>query len=80
MENTRNRNRNRIPVNPPYRYDVSELLRRDHYTVEEAAYLLGMDPEVLNQAAHRHELAAIFADHHVTHLRRDDLVRWLESR
>lgn len=80
MENASNENRLPVNVNPPLRYDVAELLHRDHYSVEEAAYLLGMDPEVLNQAAHRHELAAIFADHHVMHLRRDDLVRWLESR
>ncbi len=66
--------------NRPYRPDIAELLHRDHYTVDEAAYLLGMDPDVLNQAAHRHELPAIFAEHHVIHLRRDDLVHWLASR
>ncbi len=76
MENVRDN----VRINPPYRPDLSDLLHRDHYTVEEAAYLLGMAPEVLNQAAHRHELPAIFAEHHVIHLRRDDLVRWLESR
>lgn len=64
----------------PYRHDISDLLHHDHYTVEEAAYLLGMDPGVLNQAAHRHELPAIFAEHHVIYLRRDDLLRWLASR
>lgn len=59
---------------------IEELLHHDHYTVEEAAYLLGMDPKVINQAAHRHELNAIFVDHHVIHVRRDDLVRWLTDR
>jgi len=68
------------PPERPHRHDISELLHHDHYTVEEAAYLLGMDPAVLNQAAHRHELPAILAEHHVIHLRRDDLLRWLESR
>lgn len=64
----------------PYRAEIAELLHHDHYTVEEAAYLLGMDPSVLNQAAHRHELLATFVQHHVVNLRRDDLLRWLESR
>jgi hypothetical protein len=60
--------------------DIDELLHHDHYTVEEAAFLLGIDPNVLSQAAHRHELAAIFVEHHVIHLRRDDLIQWLRSR
>ena len=60
--------------------DIDELLHHDHYTVEEAAFLLGMDPNVLRQAAHRHELSAIFVDHHVIHVRRDDLVAWLRTR
>lgn len=60
--------------------DFDELLHHDHYTVEEAAYLLGMDPKAINQAAHRHELAATCVDHHVISLRREDLIRWLRSR
>ncbi len=72
--------RNISHVNSLDRQTISDLLHRDHYRVDEAAYLLGIDPKVLNQAAHRHELPAIFAEHHVIHIRRDDLVRWLESR
>lgn len=60
--------------------DLLELLHHDQYTPEDAAYLLGMDPRVIHQAAHRHELPAIFAGHDVLYIRRSDLVRWLETR
>ena len=49
--------------------DIDELLHHDHYTVEEAAFLLGMDSKAINQAAHRHELVATCVDHHVISLR-----------
>ena len=60
--------------------DVLELLHHDQYTPEDAAYLLGMDPDVILQAAHRHELPAIFAGHDVLYIRRGDLLHWLETR
>lgn len=60
--------------------DLLELLHHDQYTPEDAAYLLGMDPDVIHQAAHRHELPAIFAGHDVLYIRRADLVHWLETR
>jgi len=63
-----------------FRQNFHELLQHDQYTPEEAAFLLGVDPGVINQVAHRHELPAIFAEHHVMYIMRADLVRWLENR
>jgi len=63
-----------------FRQNFHELLHHDQYTPEEAAFLLGIDPGVIHQAAHRHELPAIFAEHHVVYIRRADLVHWLEHR
>jgi len=42
MEKTRNN----IRMNLLDRHTISDLLYRDHYRVDEAAYLLGMEPEV----------------------------------
>jgi excisionase family DNA binding protein len=63
-----------------YRRDFHELLHHEQYTPEEAAFLLGMDVEVIEQAAHRHELPAIFAGHHVMYIMRTELIGWLERR
>jgi hypothetical protein len=60
--------------------EIEALLHHDHYTVDEAAYILGMNPEVLCQAAQRHELKAYFVNHTIVDIHRDDLVSWLESR
>ena len=69
-------NQERQPLHP----DLLELLHHDQYSPEDAAYLLGMDPDVILQAAHRHDLPAVFAGHDVLYIRRSDLVRWLETR
>jgi excisionase family DNA binding protein len=62
------------------REGYAELLRHDSYTPEEAAYLLGMDLEVIQQAAHRHTLKATFIGKDIVSIDRGDLVQWLESR
>lgn len=64
----------------PRHDEIEALLHHDHYTVDEAAYILGMNPDVLRQAAQRHELKAYFVNHAIVDIHRDDLVRWLESR
>ncbi len=64
----------------PRREDIENLLHHDHYTVDEAAYILGVNVDVLCQAAQRHELKAYFVNHTIVDIHRDDLVRWLESR
>ena len=58
----------------------AELLAHDRYTPEEAAYLLGMDVDVIRQAAHRHHLKATFIGNDIVSIDRGDLVRWLETR
>ena len=63
---------------PRSRYD--ELLDRDQYTPDEAAYLLGIDNDVINQAVHRGHLKAAMIGADILHIERGDLVRWLESR
>ena len=62
------------------RDEIEALLHRDHYTLEQAAYILGMNPEVICQAAQRHELNAYFVNHTIVDIHRDDLVNWLASR
>ncbi len=64
----------------PRREDIESLLHHDHYSVDEAAYILGVNVEVLCQAAQRHELKAYFVNHVIVDIHRDDLVAWLESR
>jgi excisionase family DNA binding protein len=59
---------------------IEELLHKEQYNPDEAAYLLGMDVNVIHQAAHRHDLPATFVGHDVTFIRRADLLRWLETR
>jgi len=62
------------------RQSYAELLRHDRYTPEEAAYLLGMDVEVIQQAAHRGTLKASFIGRDIVSIDRGDLVHWLETR
>ena len=62
------------------RWNYAELMQHDSYTPEEAAYLLGMDVEVIRQAAHRHTLKASFVGRDIVSIDRGDLVHWLETR
>ncbi len=59
---------------------ISTLLGQDHYTPEEAAELLGMDIDVIYQAAHRGHLPALKVGNDIISIKRADLVGWLESR
>lgn len=66
------------PAETPSRYD--ELLNRDQYTPDEAAYLLGMDNDVIHQAVHRGRLKATMIGEDIVSIDRGDLVQWLETR
>jgi excisionase family DNA binding protein len=68
------------PDSPKPRWNYAELLQHDAYTPEEAAYLLGMDVDVILQAAHRHTLKATFVGRDIVSINRSDLVHWLENR
>lgn len=66
------------PAETPSRY--GELLNRDQYTPDEAAYLLGMDNDVIYQAVYRGRLKAVMIGEDIVSIDRGDLVRWLETR
>ncbi len=63
---------------PRSRYD--ELLQHDQYTPDEAAYLLGIDNDVIHQAVHRGRLKARMIGNDIFQIDRGDLVHWLETR
>ena len=65
----------RHPVESP-----EKLLRKDHYSPEELADLLGMTRYHVRHAARSGELPAILIDHHIIAIRREDVLRWLEAR
>jgi len=60
--------------------NFSELLLKDQYTPDEAAYLLGMDDQVIQQAVHRGTLKARMIGNDIFQIDRGDLVEWLGSR
>lgn len=68
----------RKPLETPGNF--SELLLKDQYTPDEAAYLLGMDDQVIQQAVHRGTLKARMIGDDIFQIDRGDLVAWLESR
>lgn len=59
--------------------ELEEILRRDHYTPEELAALLGMSVHTIEQAAHSGELHATIVDHHILGIRREAVVEWIEG-
>ncbi len=60
--------------------NMLELLHQEQYTPEEVAYVFGMDIDIILQAAHRHELPAVFIGHDVATIKRSDLLHWMEQR
>ncbi len=65
---------------PDTRSRYARLFDRDQYTPDEAAYLLGMDNDVINQAVHHDRLKATMIGNDILHIDRGDLVAWLETR
>ncbi len=57
-----------------------ELLERDQYTPDEAAYLFGIDNDVIHQAVHRGRLKATMIGNDIFQIDRGHLVHWLETR
>ncbi len=58
----------------------ADLRDRDQYTPDEAAYLLGIDNDVIHQAVHRGRLKATMVGDDILHIDRGDLVHWLDTR
>ncbi len=58
---------------------IEDLLRHDHYTVAEAAYLLDISPEVIHHAIMTRDLPAFIVNHEVVSIRRRDLIEWLRK-
>jgi hypothetical protein len=58
---------------------VEALLRHDHYTVAEAAYLLDISPDIIRHAIMTRDLPAFIVDHEVVSIRRRDLIEWLRK-
>lgn len=56
------------------------MLEKDTYHPEELAKLLGMDIDVIYQAAHRGNLKALKIGHDIVAFNRADVVEWLNNR
>ena len=69
-----------VPGSQPESTHYRNLLEKEVYTPEEAAELLGMDDDVIYQAAHRGNLEVFKIGHDIVSIKRGDLVAWLESR
>jgi hypothetical protein len=67
-------------LQPPPREAVEDLLHRDHYTPEQIASLLGISPELIVHEVHEHRLDAYIIDHRIIDIRRDEIMRWLDTR
>lgn len=59
---------------------TEDLLRQDHYTPEELADLLGMDVNLIREAAFGHQLDARIIDHDIISITREAALRWLNDR
>lgn len=68
------------PGSQPESAHYRSLLEKEIYTPDEAAELLGMDVDVIYQAAHRGTLNVFRVGHDIVSIDRGDLVAWLESR
>jgi hypothetical protein len=62
------------------RRSTEELLRQDHYTPEEHADLLGMDLNLIREAAYDHRLDAQIINHDIISISREAAIRWLNDR
>jgi len=63
----------------PSMESIEELLKHDHYTVAEAAYLLDISPDILRHAILAHDLKAFIVNHDIVSLRRHDLLEWMQQ-
>jgi hypothetical protein len=63
----------------PSMESIEDLLKHDHYTVPEAAYLLDMSPDILRRAILARDLPAFIVNHDIISLKRHDLLEWLRS-
>jgi excisionase family DNA binding protein len=63
----------RTPRVPP-----AELLKQDHFTVNELANLLEMSPYTIRAEVREGRLKAFIVNHHVVDIRRSDVLEWLQ--
>jgi excisionase family DNA binding protein len=69
-----------VPGSQPESTDYRNLLEKEIYTPDEAAEMLGMDVDVIYQAAHRGHLNVFKIGQDIVSIKRGDLVAWLETR
>jgi hypothetical protein len=67
-------------VTPADREALFDLLHKDHYTADELARLLEVDPHLIHQDAQTGRLKAYIVDHHVLDIRREDVLTWFQER
>lgn len=68
------------PIHPQPRESIDELLHQTHYRPEQLADLLGVSVDLIVHEVHEHRLQAFVVNHQVLDIRREDVVRWLDSR
>ncbi len=64
---------------PHPRESVAELLVKEYYTPEEASDLLDISTYVIRRACWDGALNANIVEHHIVSIKRDDLLRWLDT-
>ncbi len=63
----------------PKRESITELLGKEFYTPEEASDLLDLSTYVIRRACWDGALKANIVEHHIVSIRRDDLLKWLDT-
>lgn len=61
-------------------HTLAELMTQDDYQPEEVAELLGIDVDVVRHAVFSGELPADVLEHTILNIRREDVLRWFDSR
>ena len=64
-------------MDPETKYD--KLFHKDHYTVDEVAYLLDRAPSIIASEVLNHRLPATIVGHDILWIKRHDLLEWLQS-
>ena len=61
-------------------HTLSELMSQENYQPEEVAELLGIGVDVVRHAAFNGDLVAEVVGHTIINIRRDDVLRWSDTR
>lgn len=62
------------------RHTLAELMLQDNYQPDEVAELLGIDVDVVHQAAFRGDLKAEVIGHTIVNIRREDVLDWFDRQ